>query len=170
MANKITDVRQLGWFARFGNVAMIPLMYALSGTFREKPHKNQTWDVQRFTPIESARLDVDLMLPFEGVEGAVECHSRWSIGPFIPFLHGWRDYVVLRPSCEGEWHVGWVVTDERRETAISRIPLVGDVRMKLGPGRVSFFGINGHGVQIRIQGVGKGRTGDRGPFCKVQQM
>ena len=73
--------------------------------------------------------------------------------------------MVIEPQCNGVWHIGWIVSTTEQ---ISKIPLIGSVRMLVGSGDVFFFGVDDSGVQVPVLEVGEGRIGDGGPHSKVQ--
>jgi len=167
MLSKILDIRHLGYFARLANFLMVPIMYVVSGTFREKPQRTHAWDVQRLAEDEARRLSQAQMVFHRADRGAIARPRRWSIGFHVTIWRGWRKYVVLSPNRNGGWYIGWVAHDKAGEVGISRILLSGPVRMLLGPNDVSFFGVNMSGFQIPICQIGEGRIGDRGPHSKV---
>lgn len=166
MTEKILDVRCIGLIARIADTLMVPIMYIVSGTFRESPQKTHAWNVQNLTWSEVKRLNMDSMVRCPRIEGAVAKPRRWSFLFHIPIFGGWRQYVVLDSQCAGVWHVGWLVVD--RGAQISKVPLVGPVRMLIGAEEASFFAIDDSGIQVSISKIGEGRIGDRGPFSKVQ--
>ena len=83
----------------------------------------------------------------------------------LPVLGGWRQYVVLEPEDTQDWYVGWILSDA---IGISRIKLIGPVRLLIGPDDVSFFGINGKDYgQIPIRKIGEGRIGSGGSYAQM---
>jgi hypothetical protein len=163
---KTLKVRPIGWVARIADVLMVPIMYLLSGTFRERPQKTHAWNVQNLTKYEASLLDQHKMVYCEGVQKAIARSHWWSFWFHVPIFGGWRNYVVLDTGFTGKWHVGWRVSD--MGVQISKVALVGPVRMLLGSGAVLFFGVTDDGFQLPIHRVGEGRIGDRGPHSKIQ--
>lgn len=98
--------------------------------------------------------------------GIVDAGHWWPITFHLPRLGGWKNYVVLEPtSGDGKgWHVGWIAGNV---IGVSRIPLNGPVRVLVGSGKVSWFGVNSDGGQIKLRQVGIGRIGDGGTFAKI---
>ncbi len=165
MAKKIC-IQELKWFHRCADALMIPLMHILSGSM-EEPQQTHFWNNSKLTVGETEHIDRGAMVHCHGIPGA---SNRKILGiPIfhIPILGGWRNYVVLKPCdavCIRGWYVGWMANDV---IGVSRIPLVGSVRLLLGPGDVAFFGISFNGDQIPIKKIGEGRIGDGGSYCKV---
>jgi hypothetical protein len=85
----------------------------------------------------------------------------------MPIFGGWRDYVVLAPTEDTGWYVGWVVP-YGGHCGISRIKLRGPVRMLKGPDPTTFFALRASdGKQILIRSIGAGSLGDRGFFSRL---
>jgi hypothetical protein len=155
-------VRPLGRLARFADVLMTPIMYIISGTFREAPQQTHRWNNTTLKPEQVAHLGDGKKVFCSGVASAGV--RFWLSIPFfhIPLLGGWKDYVVLQPAdTNQEWYIGWLAHDV---AGVSRIRIRGPVRMLLGPGDVSFFGVNLEGDQIQLQEIGRGKIGDGGRF------
>ena len=156
------DVPPLGWLARFGDILMTPLMYLLSGTFREQPQRGHLWNRIKLPLSRLARLDRQAMAFFSGRKDVLSCSK---ILVHMPFISGWRRYVVLTPeNYDKEWCVGWILPNR---AAVRRIRLRGPVRMLWGPEDVYFFGIGKDGRQIPICLTGEGRIGDRSQYSRV---
>ena len=156
-------VPPLGWLARLGDILMIPLMYVVSGTFREIPQQTHRWNNQKLSFSEVEALDRSSMVSFSSVKGTSDSHH--GIRFHLPILGGWKDYAVLQPTHDEEWHIGWITRDV---IGVSRIRLSGPVRMLLGPGEVTFFGIDARSEeQVSIQKAGVGRIGHGGPYAKL---
>lgn len=161
--NRSMNVPPLGLVARILDVLMVPIMYLVSGTIREEPQRTHKWNNKKLTLNEGNHL---------GSEGMVHCIGLrnirvWKVFFHIPILGGWRNYVVLEPQDDGQrWHVGWVLPN--RAGGISRISLRGSVRMLLGPGDVSFFGVSEDtNTQIRIRKIGNGKIGDGSVYARI---
>ena len=156
-------VQPLGFWAKFANILMIPMMYVVSGNLFESPQRTHMWNNTKLTFSEVYELVDAKKLFFCGVESS----RRWiSVLPIfhIPILGGWKTYVVLQPSENVEWYVGWISKDV---SGVSRIRLRGPVRLLLGPSDVSFFGINAEGRQINILKKGVGTIGEGGVFSRT---
>jgi hypothetical protein len=159
------NILQLNWFYQLADVFMMPFMYCLAGTL-EKPQQTHFWNNTKLKPQDVAHLDPHRMVHCQGV---VNASTRKILGIpvfHIPILGGWRNYIVLEPSeiCGNGWHVGWVAHDV---VGVSRIKLINHVRLLLGPGDVSFFGVSPDGEQITVQQTGEGKIGDHGPYSKA---
>lgn len=158
---QVMKVEKIGFLARVADILMVPIMYLLSGTLRESPQKTHAWNVQSLTKKQAESLDTKKMAHCKGVRAI----KRWWFLFHIPFLGGWKNYVVLHPSYYETWYVGWKVSGVIQ---VSKVPLEGPVRMLIGSEDVSFFGISEDGEQNPIIIIGEGRIGDRGPHSKVQ--
>lgn len=157
-------VRPLRLLARFADTLMVPVMYALSGTFLEAPQRTHFWNNAKLRPADVAHLDQAMMVHAGGIK---EASRRISPLFHAPVLGGWRDYVVLTPlrSDERQWHVGWIADDV---IGVSQLRITGKVRMLIGRGDVSFFGIDAQAYeQIKVLRVSFGRIGDGGSFRRV---
>lgn len=157
------EVLPLGWLARLGDMLMIPVMYLVSGTFREKPQQTHRWNNRKLSPSEVNALDPSAMVYCRGLDGTLVSH--YGVRFHIPIFGGWKNYVVIRPTDAQEWYIGWSTGDAR---GVSCIKLLGPVRMLLGPKEVCFFGISAVDYQqITIQKVGSGKVGCGGSFAKI---
>lgn len=154
----------MGWRAKAADIAMIPIMYLISGTFRETPQRGHRWNNLRFSRETVKDLDRSIMVHCTGKSDKV-FRSRWLFLFHIPIIGGWRNYVVLAPITPvHKWHVGYITNDV---IGVSRIPLSQRVRMLLGHGEVSFYGIDAQThEQIPITQIGEGRIGGDGKFAK----
>jgi hypothetical protein len=156
-------IPQLGLIAKIGDVLMTPLMYLVSGTFREKPQRTHRWN---YKPLEKTELDLlkkSKMVFEKGIIGEVSL--KWPLLFHIPIFGGWRKYVVLVPKKNTSWYVGW---QKEEDSGISLIKISGAVRMLIGSENVFFFGISAKSKeQIAIKEIGKGVVGKRGPYCNT---
>lgn len=149
-----------GVISRFADFLVMPIMFALSGTWTESPQQTHFWNNQHLNPEAVHHLDQELMVHCRGIPGEI---ANWPLF-HMPILDGWRNYVVLdrqQYDYSKPWHIGWT-----GKAGISQIKLYGRVRMLIGPGDVSFFGIS-DGNQIKIRQIGTGRIGSGGPYSKI---
>lgn len=142
-------------------------MYLISGTFQESPQRTHFWNNTKLSRKEVAFLEVALMVSREREKGALH-RWRYKIPLFhMPIFGGWRRYVVVAPviHVNHAWYVGWVANDV---SGISRINLVGPVRLLVGPKHVQFFGLRfDDGTQIQVHVIGEGRIGDGGQYAQL---
>lgn len=156
-------VYPLGRIARIANVLMVPLMYILSGTFKEKPQQTHRWTNCKFGLERVKHLDRQIMASFLGRKGI----RLWK--PLImhmPIFGGPRHFVVLKPEMDGseEWHIGWILPNR---AAVSRILLRGPVRMLWGPEDVLFYAINAKThIQVPLCIIGEGKVGDNSDYAR----
>lgn len=159
----IIVVPPLGWLAKIADILMVPLMYLISGTLSETPQRGHRWNNKRLKKSDIETLDTSSMVHCNGILNSMR--FRWLFLFHIPILGGWRNYIVMKPvDSKKEWHIGYITNDM---VGISRIRLSGSVRMLIGNGNVSFFGIDAKThEQILIRKIGNGKIGDNGPFAK----
>ncbi|NTW13808.1 MAG: hypothetical protein HGA31_02125 [Candidatus Moranbacteria bacterium] len=160
------NINPQGPLSRFGDLLMLPLMYLVSGTFRESPQWTHQWNNVHILPEAFRNLDHEMAVETDPIPDALP--GRTGVRFHIPVFGGWRDYVVLAPERETRWRIGWQTGPGG---GASQIPLSGPVRMLRGPGPATFFGIDAKtGEQITIRIIGKGRIGDGGEFSKVKLL
>jgi len=161
---KQIHVPPLGWLEQFGDVVMIPLMYVLSGTLSEAPQRTHRWNNIHLSSEDVHHLKKDKMVHSPGNRSARR--PRVAMLPIfhMPIMGGWKRYIVISPQESKEWHVGWIAG---KTIGITKIVLRGQVRMLIGPGAVSFFGIDLSGHQIALTKMGYGHIGDEGKFAKT---
>lgn len=154
--------------SKIGDLLMVPLMYLVSGTFRESPQWTHRWNNTEI-PSDSLRgMDSGTMAMAEGSPDSFSGPRR--IRFHMPAFGGWRDYVVLEPSVDRKWYLGWTTAPDAGG-GVSRIPLSGPVRALRGPNDMLFFGIDAEtGKQIPIRIIGKGRIGNGGEFSRVKLL
>lgn len=158
------SLNPLSRLERIADTLMVPIMYVLAGTFKEAPQQTHRWNNKKLSRsnvqhLNTAHCVVNLGIPGEAI--------RWfgKVPRFhIPILGGWRKYLVLEPEVNGVWHVGWICHDV---IGVTRIELVGPVRLLLGPKPVTFFGVDAEGYQIPLREIGSGIVGKGGLFSKV---
>ncbi len=162
MKNKIV-VRPLGRLAKLADILMVPLMYLISGTFKEVPQRGHVWNNMRLSVKDVKNLDRSIMVHCAGMQN--EKRRRWLFLFHIPIFGGWKNYVVFEPVNLGrDWYVGCIANDI---IGASRIKLSGKVRMLVDSSNVSFFGIDAISYkQISIKKIGMGRIGDGSEFAK----
>jgi len=162
---KKLHVRPLGRLARLADALILLPMYGLSicmylrwGSW-ESPQLTHRWNNTHLKYMDVEHLDDSMMVYSASTSDAV-VRTSWLPRFHIPILGGWREYVVLEPDEDTEWHVGWISD----RVGVSRLTVRGPVRMLLGSAHVMFFGIRAKdGVQIRIRQKAIGRIGDGGP-------
>jgi hypothetical protein len=143
-----------------------PAMRIVAGprAFFEEPQQTHFWNNVKFQELPGA------LRPFLlRVAGNPSANHRWmgKVPWFhLPFLGGWKKYVVLRPATYSHsWHPGWSTHDA---CGCSRIRTEGAVRLLLGPTDVSFFGVSAEqGQPLNLEIVGYGTIGDGGPYSQV---
>lgn len=165
MTHKI-HVRPLGWLARTVDVLMVPLMYLMAGTFSEVPQRTHRWNNSKLSMKATKDLSNTYAVTCIGDDRAVGRNGLLDLRFHLPIIGGWKKYVVLCPlDVNQDWYIGWMSTID---AGVSRIKLRGPVRMLLGPGEVTFFGLNAEtNEQVNIQETGRGRIGDKGPHAQV---
>lgn len=149
-----------GKYGALADKLVLPIMYVLTGNFREEPRRTNFWNRERLSKEDLAYLSVSLMCEVRGFTGELP-NFRHPV-----FLRGWKNFVVLEaPSINvGSWYIGWVTGDK---AYISRIPLAGKVRMLIGPGDVRFFGVNEVGTQVKVFQSGKGIVGFARQYARI---
>lgn len=160
-------VPPLGKVARGADILMSPLMRLISGAPTEAPQRTHQWNNRKLRIEKTFDLDTGLTVRHPGIpsEGA-KCGIRFH----VPILNGWTKYIVLQPVEPGKiWHVGWITTDKQGyRCGVSRIPLLGAVRMLIGPEKVSFFGIEASRfTQIGLEEIGQDVIGSGGPYSQL---
>ncbi|HEU4677756.1 MAG TPA: hypothetical protein VFS75_03520 [Candidatus Paceibacterota bacterium] len=153
----------LGPVAEAADRLMAPLMVLLSGHVGESPQRTHRWNNTKLRSSDITHLDPFVMVHEKGRQS----RARWW--GKLPVFHmpvvGWKDYIVLRPVApEYPWHVGWITDDV---IGVSRIEVRGQVRLLIGPGDVTFFGVDHAGAQVAVVKDGEGRLGDGSRFRTV---
>lgn len=152
---------------KIGDILMLPLMHALSGTLSETPQRTHRWNVYHVSKEVSRHLPESLLTT---VPRSNQAKKAYFLG--FPLLHaplfgGWREYAVFQPTdtVTNPWFVGWIASNG---AGVSRIPLRGSVRLLCGPYQAKFFGIDSiTGSVIPLSHRGEGRIGDSGEFSKL---
>lgn len=155
------NISPLNRVERILDILMIPIMYIISGTLREKPQETHFWNNLKLTQQDILYLDKDKMIHCEGSSSAKRWWKRIPIF-HMPIFGGWKKYILVQKADEwsevkGDMYIGWICPEV---VGVSRIPLRSPVRLLLGPGKVSFFGINSKGEQFELEKVGIGYIGD----------
>lgn len=155
-------VKPQGSVSRFCDALVKPAMYCFSGTIYEAPQQTHFWNNTKLTGRETAHLLHDYLVHAKGIPGSMP-----RIKPIFhfPIFGGWRDYIVLTPTGhKGTWHVGWIDDD----SGVSQIVLQSPVRMLIGPGPSTFFGLAAeNNIQIKIEKIGTGRIGEGGEYACI---
>lgn len=159
------SVKPLKVSARFGNLLLAPLMHALALPLGEAPQRTHVWNNQKLTSWDVSHLFRSKMVRCPGILTAGPRYVHGIPAFHIPFLGGWKSYVVLEPVCPVEsWHVGWITSDL---IGVSQIVLTDSVRVLIGPSETFFFGVLSSGAQISLVEHGRGNLGDGGPHRRV---
>ena len=167
--NKIQVPPDERWWAAVLDWIMLPVMYFVSGTLSEIPQRTHWWNNKKLTRAEVEELASASQFVIH-VDGLTDQRARFfgSLPIFhMPIFGGWKNYMVFKPCGKARtgWHIGRITKDV---CDVTTIKLNGPVRMELGPGEVTFFGVDAKtGEQIPIQMIGTGRIGDEGPFADV---
>ncbi len=157
-----------GFFGWLADMLMLPIMYLLQGTTTESPQRTHRWNNQKFrTATELAFVRILPKITFGGIP---QSNPRWlGIIPLfhMPIFGGWKKFVVLQSVKTSErWFVGWLPTDGDA-AGISKIPLTGSVRVTIGDGEVSFFGLSESGEPVELVSIGEGRIGQAGEYSHI---
>ena len=160
------EVPPFGWVAKLADILMIPVMYVLSGTFKESPQCTHRWNNKKLSEKDLQFFDESLMLFAEKDLIAMRDHFVFLF--HLPVFGGWKEYVVIEPLKKSEWHVGWKTG---LVTGVSMIKLSGPVRVLRGPKDSLFFGVDAKtGEQIPLQEIGRGRIGCQGIFSRIRLL
>ncbi|NTW13788.1 MAG: hypothetical protein HGA31_02025 [Candidatus Moranbacteria bacterium] len=166
MSLRIT-VSPLGWARRAGELLTAPLVYLVSGTFRESPQRTRSWNVNRIIGNGTLDLRRDLMIRSAANPDALK--GDHPILSHMPIFGGWRDYIVIEPVSGRDWYVGWIVAGSKAE--LSRIRLSGPIRVLVGPSVTFHFGFDAEtGKQVPLNKIGSGRIGDHGKFSTIDLL
>lgn len=153
------QIKPRSTFTKVIDSLMIPLMYLISGTFKEKPQQTHKWNIQKLSKEEAGQLDESLKIKVKGVPSFIGKH--WGILFHFPIFGGWRHYTVLQPeNPEGGYYVGW-------GTEVSKILLFEAVRLLNGPEGAYFHAFNKSGEQIKLVRIGEGKVGNNSYFSKL---
>ena len=165
MARRI-HVQPLGWLARIADILMVPLMYLMAGPLNEVPQRTHRWNNTKLSAEIIKDLSDSYVIYCKGDDRAVGRNGLLDLRFHLPIIGGWKQYVVLCPfDANQDWYIGWRSTID---AGVSRIKLRGPVRMLLGPGDVTFFGLNAEtSEQINIKETGRGCVGDKGPYSQI---
>lgn len=162
----IVKVKRQSVFGLIADFMMMPIIALCQFSLKESLQRTHFWNNQKLGSFEADRINES-----EGVKhpGDPAAEERWFMEFFpifhIPALGGWKNYIVLEPEPEDEvWFPGWKADDV---TGVSQVRVTGRVKLLLGPGKVTFFGIDRFGHQVPISLVGYGTLGERSPYKKV---
>lgn len=145
-----------------------PIMWLLGGFTKDSIQRTHFWNIAKF-PNE---IEEGIGLQVAGKEKSVIRQNNWGVF-HMPIFGGWKHYIILERA-DGStepWNIGWeykkrVGSKESTQRKIMRevsvIPLEKQVKVLSGPGhkRVTFFGINLEGEQIKLKQVATGVNGD----------
>ena len=149
--------RKQNYLERFLDWALIPFMYLIAGTFKERPQQTHKWNIRRLNGENLLKLKPEGKIIIEaGIPDAMEKHR--GILFHFPIFTGWNHYRVISPNNpEKGLHIGW-------GSEVSSLPLYEPVRMLIGRGGTEFFGISFDGEQIPVKITGNGKIGDKSSF------
>ncbi|MCI5108263.1 MAG: hypothetical protein MRY49_00250 [Candidatus Pacebacteria bacterium] len=156
-------IKPLGFFARVADILMIPVMYLVSGTFRESPQKTHFWNNTKLRKEDTRYLSEEMMICSSGQS---QEKARRGILFHLPILGGWRRYVVIRPTDRdvNSWYIGWKCRDL---IGVSRIPVKGPVRVLCGPDETLFFGVKRDGTQVGLSRITYGNIGEFSKYSTI---
>lgn len=158
------DPLNLLW--RILDLLMIPLMYLISGTLRERPQESHVWHGQNLNPDLIDSINPQYTVTVQGDEPPHRLHG--GIAFHVPILGGWKNYVVLEVQDEfKKWHIGWIIRQRKDDTIVRfqlhKLPIF-DSRIRLLSGTnaytITFFSVDESGRQLPLREVGKGHIGD----------
>lgn len=161
-------VPQYSLVAKMLDAILHPIMWFLSGFTRDSIQRTHVWNITKFTQ----EIEDGIGLQIKGREKSKVRQN--NLGIFhMPIFGGWKFYIILErvDDAAQPWHIGWEYKrrplwegTSRRITMreVSVIPLKGKVKVLSGPGqrRVTFFGVDKNGEQIRLKQAGEGVNGD----------
>lgn len=158
----VFQIQPLNILERIADMVMLPVMYLVSGVFREIPQRTHKWNRRHLSSHEVNHLDIHMMITVEGVSS--DLPSSDGVRFHMPIIGGWKDYVVLTPPHpEYGWYVGWC---NEKDAGVSRILLKEPVRLLIGPYDTSFFAISVEGKQLSVSKIGNGSIGDHSVFAQ----
>lgn len=153
-----------GMIGRLADRIVEPLMRFASGAPHERPQRSHLWNCAEY-PIRTAKASFNRTLMVECAGDPLSRAPLFRGHHHLSRFGGWKKYVVLETRREArEWHVGHFCGAVCR---VSRIPNSRErVRMLIGPGPVTFFGVTTSGEQVHIVKIGEGLIGDGGRFSR----
>lgn len=159
-------IKPLQWYEKGMDLILLPIMYLIawiSGGFKESPQWTHRWNNIRIT---SEDIQTSLMAFTKGIPGQMKLDHWWKRILFhIPFLGGWRHYVVVTPENPEEgWYAGW---HNEFITGASRILCHEPVRLLVGSESIYFMGFDNQGNQIPVKIIDKGKIGVVGPHTST---
>lgn len=156
---------QLSRLAKLADMLMAPIMYLISGTFKEAPQQTHLWNNVILSSSQVDNLDRTKMVISKPVVTERDSPRRILGIPIfhIPILGGWKNYLVLEPvDHTGNWCVGWISDDT---TGVSKLRNTGPIRVLITNKECLFFGIDPEtSEQVSITDVARGKIGAGGDF------
>lgn len=150
------------------DVLMVLLMWPLQCFRWEAVQRTHPWNNHHLKEQDVSYLNRGVMV---GHQGDPQARRPWLFG-FIPLFHfacfgGWKKYMVIEPleHITGEWYPGWIASNHA--VGVSRLPILGSVKLLTGPGACQYFGVTANGTQVALRVVGYGQLGKGGPWRMV---
>lgn len=168
------EVKPYPFIYKIFDTLLMPAMYLISRALNEAPQETHAWQLQKISANEREKLDRLRMVSLPGAYRGYLGKGYGGIMFHIPFLGGWKEYVVLEANEPPEvWHLGWYTEDggEMRNFEVNRLQLFDPrVRVLRGPAGTTahFFATTADGVQVPLRGIGEGKIGDKKfPFVRL---
>ena len=147
------------FWATYADLLLQPLMYVLQGNVRESPQGTHVWNNVK---LPSIAVDLTWCVHAEAIPGAAPRRCYGLPISYMPIIGGWSEFVVLEPEKPyGTWYAGWIAADV---IGYSQVPLDTAVRLLVGDGPVTFFGVDEEGCQIPLKRKATGTIGKAGYF------
>ncbi len=145
------------------NVLVYPLALLVSGAPLETPKRTHPLNRVALEQGDLFSLSPKWMIHCVGDANALKSDG---LRRHMPLFGGWTLFVVMKPTnCNKKWRCGW---KSGRDVGLSQVLIEGPVRMMIGPGDVDFFGIEADSeVQVRLEQIGTGRIGQKGPHSRI---
>ena len=151
------------FICRIVDFLMIPIMYILGGFKLDSIQETHPWHSWR--KFSEEEINIEDSVTITGTDNRT-FRKHFLFLFHAPLFGGWKNYSVYSPVKSGVvFHIGWIVYENgsQIEAGINKLLIKnGSIRMLDGPPnyRVSFFGVDKDGSQIKIYKTGSGRLGD----------
>ena len=152
----------LWWGWRVLDYLLTPFMWVFNKFRWERPQETHPWHIYRKRDVWSLGV-LNLSKAVVHIpESKEQLHSRWSPWFHIPILGtGWERYIVLRPDCSGNWHIGWITPGNSPEINRLRLKNGEKVKVLISGGDVIFFGVTPSGDKVHLTKLDEGYLGDK---------